>query len=182
MMIERRCDPVSERDMRNMTISAMLLLLAATTVRGQESAIAARGRDSVCSYRDCALGIAPTWNGLAVVRGAGGPRVANLHFFWPADISPALRGDPFARGADSAAASARRAISLRRAGAALTDIGVVATGVALVTGLRARRMQTAQRALGGVGVTALLVSVPLQFAADGALSRAVWWHNLRYTR
>jgi len=25
------------------------------------------------------------------------------------------------------------------------------------------------------------VSVPLQFAADGALSRAVWWHNLRYT-
>ena len=167
--------------MRIMTIPAMLLVLAATTARAQASALAVPRSDSACSYRACALGIAPTWNGLAVVRGVGGPRLANLHFFWPTDISPALRGDPFARGADSAAASARRAIALRRAGAALTDVGVIATGVALVSGLRARRMQTAQRAVGGVGITALLVSVPLQFAADGALSRAVWWHNLRYT-
>src|SRR4051794_36610298 len=119
--------------MRNMTISAMLLVLAGATARGQESATAAPAGESACSYREGARGIAPTWNGLAVVRGTGGPRVANLHFFWPADISPALRGDPFARGADSAAASARRAIALRRAGAALTDIGVVATGVALVS-------------------------------------------------
>ena len=71
--------------------------------------------------------------------------------------------------------------SLRKAGAALTDIGVIATGVALASALRARRMRPAERALGGAGLTALLVSVPLQFAADGALSRAVWWHNLRYT-
>jgi hypothetical protein len=27
---------------------------------------------------------------------------------------------------------------------------------------------------------ALFISVPLQFAADGALSKAVWWHNVRY--
>jgi hypothetical protein len=174
--------------MRNMPISAMPLVLvlvsavAAATARAQGGATVAVQRDSVCSYRDCALGIAPTWNGLAVVRGTGGPRVANLHFFWPADISPALRGDPYARGADSAAASARRALSLRRAGAVLTDLGVVATGVAVVSGLRARRMRTEERAVGGVGFTALLVSVPLQFAADGALSRAVWWHNMRYTR
>jgi hypothetical protein len=167
--------------MRTMMIPAILLALAAMTARAQESAPVAP-RDSACSYRECALGIAPRWNGLAVVRGAGGPRLANLHFFWPTDISPALRGDPFARGADSAAASARRAIALRRAGAALTDVGVIATGVTLVSGLHARRMQTAQRAVGGVGVTALLLSVPLQFAADGALSRAIWWHNLRYTR
>jgi len=167
--------------MRTMTIPAMLLVLAAATARAQQSAPVAPLRDSACSYRACALGIAPSWNGLAVVRGAGGPHVANLHFFWPTDISPALRGDPYARGADSAAASAKRAIALRRAGAALTDVGIVATGVALVSGLRARRMQTAQRAVGGAGVTALLISVPLQFAADGALSRAVWWHNLRYT-
>ena len=168
--------------MRNMTISAMLLVVGAAMAGAQESAGVAPARDSACSYGQCALGIAPTWNGLAVVRGEGGPRVANLHFFFPADISPALRGDPFARGADSAAASAHRAIALRRAGAALTDIGIVATGVALVSGLRAHRVGTAQRATGGVGLTALLVSVPLQFAADGALSRAVWWHNLRYTR
>jgi hypothetical protein len=36
--------------------------------------------------------------------------------------------------------------------------------------------------IGGAGLTALLVSVPIQFAADGALSRAVWWHNVRYVR
>jgi hypothetical protein len=169
--------------MRNMTISAMLFLLTAATspARAQESAVEAAPHDSVCSYRACALGIAPAWNGLAVVRGTDGPRVANLHFFWPADISTALRGDPLARGADSAASSARRAITLRRAGAALTDLGVVATGVAVVSGLRARHLRTRERAVGGLGFAAILVSVPLQFAADGALSRAVWWHNMRYT-
>jgi len=41
-------------------------------------------------------------------------------------------------------------------------------------------VRTEERVVGGVGVAALLVSVPLQFAADGALSRAVWWHNMRY--
>lgn len=30
------------------------------------------------------------------------------------------------------------------------------------------------------GLGALFISVPLQFAADGALSKAVWWHNVRY--
>ena len=167
--------------MRNMTILATLFVLASAAAHAQESATPASPRDSACSYRACALGIAPQWNGLAVIRGEGGPRVANLHFFWPADISPALRGDPLARGADSAAASARRAIALRRAGATLTDLGVVATGIAVVSGLRGRRLRTQERAVGGLGLTALLVSVPLQFAADGALSRAVWWHNLRYT-
>jgi hypothetical protein len=28
----------------------------------------------------------------------------------------------------------------------------------------------------------LMLSIPLQFAADGALSRAVWWHNRRYSK
>jgi hypothetical protein len=171
--------------MRNMTISAMLLVLASVpaVVRAQGGALPiGLSRDSTCAYGDCALGIAPTWNGLAVVRGTGGPRVANLHFFWPHDVSTALRGDPSAIGADSAATSARRAIALRRAGAALTDLGVIATGVALVSGLRARRAGTGERVVGGVGLASILVSVPLQFAADGALSRAVWWHNMRYAR
>jgi hypothetical protein len=169
--------------MRKMTISAMLIALAAAAApaRAQDTAAVAAPRDAACSYRQCAFGIAPTWNGLAVVRGAGGPRMANLHFFWPHDVSAALRGDPFAVGADSAAASARRATSLRRAGATLTDVGIVATAVAVVSGLRARRLRTEERVAGAAGFTALLVSVPLQFAADGALSRAVWWHNLRYT-
>src|SRR5437763_13315768 len=151
--------------MRNVTISTMLLALAtaplAARAQGAPLATGIR-RDSACTYHECALGIAPTWNGLAVVRGTGGPRVANLHFFWPRDVSTALRGDPFAPGADSAAASAQHAIALRRAGAALTDLGVVATGVALVSGLRARRMRTAERVTGGIGLGAMLVSVPLQ--------------------
>jgi len=170
--------------MRNMTISAMLLglVFVAAPARAQDSAAVAPPRDSACSYRECALGIAPTWNGLVVVRGTGGPRVANLHFFWPRDVSAALRGDPQAIGADSAAVGARRAIVLRRAGAALTDLGVLATGVALASGVRAGRLRSEERVVGGAGIAAFLVSLPLQFAADRALSRAVWWHNVRYAR
>ena len=138
--------------------------------------------DSACSYHECALGIVPTWDGLAVVRGSSGPRVANLHFFWPRDVSVALRGDPLAIGADSAATGARRAISLRRVGAAFTDLGVLASGAALVSGMRAGRLRTEERVVGGAGVAAFLVSLPLQFAADRALSHAVWWHNVRYGR
>ncbi len=173
--------------MRNMTVSAMLLALSTlatpATARAQAGdAATAPARDPACSYHDCALGIVPAWDGLAVVRGSSGPRVANLHFFWPSDVSAALRGDPLATGADSAAAGARRAIVLRRAGAALTDVGVLASGIALVSGMRAGRLRREERVVGGAGITACLVSLPLQFAADRALSRAVWWHNVRYGR
>ena len=137
--------------------------------------------DSTCTYSACALGIVPTWNGLAVVRGADGPRVANLHFFWPRQVAHALRGpDGAAPGADSAAAHARRAVSLRRVGAALTDVGVLVAGVAVARSIQRGRARRTEQVLGGAGIGALLISVPFQFAADGALSRAVWWHNLRF--
>jgi hypothetical protein len=136
-----------------------------------------------CSYRDCALSIAPVWNGLAVVRGGDGRRVANLDFFLPRDIAPALRGDaPGAAGADSAFAHAERAVALRRAGAVLTDLGGVAMMVAIVRAASAGRASRRDQVVGGAGLAALLISIPMQFAADGALSRAVWWHNLRYAR
>lgn len=139
--------------------------------------------DAECSYRECALSIAPVWNGLTVVRGADGRRVANLDFFLPRDIAPALRGDaPGALGADSAFAHAERAVALRRVGAVLTDMGGVAMVVAIARAASAGRASRSDRVVGGTGLAALLVSVPLQFAADGALSRAVWWHNLRYAR
>ena len=32
------------------------------------------------------------------------------------------------------------------------------------------------------GAASVGISVPLHFAADGMLSRAVWWHNRRYSR
>ena len=138
--------------------------------------------DTACAYRECALGIAPTWNGLAVVRGTDGVRVANLYFFWPRDVTAALRGDINQPGADSAAAQARRAVSIRRAGATLTDLGVLTLAVAAVRSIRHGKADRTDQILGGAGIGALAISVPFQFAADGALSRAVWWHNLRFAR
>jgi hypothetical protein len=43
-------------------------------------------------------------------------------------------------------------------------------------------MDDSDRVIAVIGAASLGVSVPLQFAADGALSRAVWWHNVRYAR
>jgi hypothetical protein len=61
-------------------------------------------------------------------------------------------------------------------------MGGLAMMVAIVRAASAGRASRTDQVVGGAGLAALLVSVPLQFAADGALSRAVWWHNLRYAR
>ena len=162
-----------------------VLVLCGLTVMVSHSTAAQEGGSSAatCSYRDCALGIAPTWNGLLVVRGAAGTPVANLDFFLPRDIAPVLRGEePGATGADSAFAHARRAVALRRVAASLTDLGALATLVAAVRMAGRSGASPTDQVVGGVGLAALVVSVPLQFAADGALSRAVWWHNARFAR
>jgi hypothetical protein len=162
------------------TSIGFFILLAAMTARngGAQSAAAAR-----CSYADCALSIAPTWNGLAVVRGVEGDRVANLNFFWPGDVSRALVGsEGAAPGVDSAVAEARRAVRIRRIGATLTDAGLAMAAVGVIGAISAGRARRSDEILAGAGVAALGLSVPFQFAADGALSRAVWWHNLRYGR
>jgi hypothetical protein len=139
--------------------------------------------DSAATYRSAALSIAPRWDGLAVVRGANRQMVANLHFFWPRDITPELRGtDTTAIGLDSLTRHAQRAVALRRAGAGFTDLGVLTMTVAVVRSLRAGRFATRDQQLAAAAVGALVVSVPLQFAADGELSRAVWWHNIRFAR
>lgn len=136
-----------------------------------------------CSYRECAVAIVPAWNGLQVVRQSDNRAVANLNFFFPTDISGALAGpDMNVIGADSALFHARHSVALRRIGAAFTDIGGVALGVAAVRALRAGHLDHTNQNTGMAGAGALLLSVPFQFAADGALSRAVWWHNLRYAR
>ena len=164
-----------------MTVLAVMLLMMVVPAAGAQGSGAPLARDA-CEYRACALSIAPTWNGLMVVRGGDAARVANLNFFLPRDIAPALRGDSAALGADSAQAHAARAVRLRRTAAVLTDLGGVAVVVALARAASAGRAETNDRVVGGAGLAALLVSVPIQFAADGALSRAVWWHNLRYAR
>lgn len=165
-------------------LSFLLLALAAARAgSAQQVPTAALSPAPSCDYRSCALGIVPNWSGLAVVRGVDGPRVANLSFFWPHDVSTALRGtDADIAGADSAAAQARRAVQLRRAGAALTDAGIVLGAIAAVRALRAGRLRRADGVIAGAGAAALGLSVPFQFAADGALSRAVWWHNVRFAR
>ncbi len=107
--------------------------------------------------------------------------MANLNFFFPRDIRAALRAEP-AAGSDSAFAQAERALALRRAAAVFTDVGAAAVVAALARVAIAGRTERSDRVAGGGGLAALLVSVPIQFAADGALSRAVWWHNLRFAR
>ena len=139
--------------------------------------------DSATAYRSAAFSIAPRWDGLRVVRGANRQTVANLHFFWPRDITPELRGaDTTVIGLDSLTRHVQRAVALRRAGAGFTDLGVLTMTVAVIRSLRDGRFATRDQQLAAAAVGALLVSVPLQFAADGELSRAVWWHNLRFAR
>jgi len=161
-----------------------IAVACAALVMGARQAAAQGGTApaATCAYHECALSIAPAWNGLLVVRGSTKGHVANLNFFLPRDIAVAVRGDAAAPGADSALAHAQRAVALRRAGAVLTDAGAIAVAVALLRAASAGRAGTSDRVVGGAGLAALLVSVPLQFAADGALSRAVWWHNVRYAR
>lgn len=133
-----------------------------------------------CPYSRCALSIAPRWNGLAVVRGREETQVANLGFFLPRDISPVFRAGGDATG--PSVAEARRAVRIRKAAAVLTDAGAVLLAAGGVRALALRRVDDAGIVALSAGALGLAVSVPLQFAADGALSRAVWLHNLRFAR
>lgn len=160
------------------TISLVIALACASSLGAQSPA-----RDTACTYRTCALSITPTWNGLLVVRGTRAERMANLNFFWPGDVTRVLSGtDLSVAGADSASDQARRAVQLRQAGAIFTDLGALALGLAAADVLINGRLDRGGGFLVGGGLALIGVSVPLQFAADGALSRAVWWHNVRFTR
>lgn len=140
------------------------------------SAQSATPDSAACDYRRCAFGIAPAWDGLAVVRGAEVTRVANLYFLWPRDISSHFRGS------DSAMTHVNRALHLRRIGAVLTSAGALTLVAAAARALDAGRARRSDSMLALAGAGAFGVSVPFQFAADGELSRAVWWHNLRLGR
>lgn len=175
---------MSPRRLLAFVISAAATLSAiSTSVLAQRAEPAGHERPAAeCSYESCALGITPRWNGLAVARGAAGVEVANLNFFWPRDISSALRTSAASDGADPAYREARLAVSLRRIGAVLTDGGLVLAAVGAVGALHAGHIRRVDGAFIAAGGAALGVSIPLQFAADGALSRAVWFHNARFAR
>lgn len=136
-----------------------------------------------CDYRTCALSIITGLDGPSILRGVPARRIATLSFFWPGDITATLAGDDrTVAGADSAAAEARYALQMRQVGAALTDGGIAMVGIAALAALRARHVRTSDGIIAAVGIAAIGVSVPFHFAADGALGRAVWWHNVRYGR
>ena len=160
---------------RLLTIAAAAALLASSALGAQQAATGVAA-DGACSYERCALGIAPTWSGLNVVRGADGTRVASLGFFWPRGLTRVFAGS------DSASRYAARAVRVRRGGALLTDAGLMLLGYAAARQLRDGGMRDGDRVVAGVGAASLAASVPLQFAADGLLSRAVWWHNARFGR
>jgi hypothetical protein len=157
-------------------LAVSLLGCAASACRLAAQATPVPPVDSECDYRRCALSIAPAWNGLALVEGQTGRRTANLNFFWPRSLAPVFVGS------DSAARYGARAVKVRRGAAVLTDVGAVVLGYALAQRASTGRLEGGARVAAGVGAAAIFVSVPLHFAADGYLSRAVWWHNARYAR
>ena len=129
-----------------------------------------------CTYESCALGLAPAWNGLSITRGISQREIANLGFFWPSDIRPVF--------SDNAPAleAATEALRVRTVAAVLTDVGLVLLGTGLARAGFQREFDGFSRVLTGVGAASLGISVPLHFAADGYLARAVWWHNRRFSR
>lgn len=154
-----------------------LVLLAAIAIvslpRESEAQVRA---PSNCTYQSCALGLAPVWDGLAVVRGDSEKRVATLGFFLPGDVSSVFADDPDALDA------ARDAVSIRQIGAVLTDGGLALAATGIARALFRRDWDKLSTALTAAGVASLGVGVPFQFAADGQLSRAVWLYNRRFTR
>ena len=129
-----------------------------------------------CTYQTCALGLAPVWDGLAVTRGDSERRVATLGFFLPGDVSSVFEGDA------EALEAARAAVQMRQIGAALTDGGLVLAATGIARALFRRDWDKLSTAFTIGGATALGVSIPVQFAADGQLSRAVWLYNRRFAR
>jgi len=174
---------ICEHEEPLMKIFLATVVAATLTAARAGNAQSAPVGGSACDYQTCALTIAPRWNGLAIVRGISGETVDNLNFFFPHDIGAALgaNGGKYA-GADSVAVAAQRAVQLRRIGAVFTDVGLLALLVGAVGAATSASNSHANGVLLGIGVAALGVSVPFQFAADGALSKAIWWYNLRYAR
>jgi hypothetical protein len=120
--------------------------------------------------------VVPAWNGLDLVRGESGEHVARLGFFWTKDLSPVFAGEP------QAVVFARKAVHTRRTAAIFTDVGAALLVAALVGGAADPDHADTYRGLAIGGAVSFGIGVPLQFAADGHLSRAVWWHNVRFAR
>jgi hypothetical protein len=132
--------------------------------------------DSSCAYDRCALNIVPRLFALDVVRGAREDRVASLAFLLPKRVVPAFAGS------EAAEQHAAHAFRLRRTAAVLTDLGLVVVVSAGSRAAASARGRSAASTMTGVGLAMIASSVPIHFAADGELSRAVWEYNRRFGR
>lgn len=157
-----------------LTAIVSLALIASSSAVSRAQAPASTPAN--CTYQTCALGLAPVWNGLDVTRGDSQRTVATLGFFIPQDISSVFAEDAEARDA------ARDAFRLRQIGAGLTDAGVILAATGLARALFNWDWDGWSTGLTLAGGASLAAGVPFQFAADGALSRAVWLFNRRFAR
>lgn len=133
--------------------------------------------DSTCGYTRCALSIAPRLSGLDVVRGDAEQRIASLAFLWPRDVTHAFEADPVATR------FAARASSRRRWAAVMTDAGAAIMAVGLLSIERKdQRVRREPGLIAASGAVLVAASVPIHFAADADLARAVWRYNLRFSR
>ena len=149
--------------------AAIALSFAARTAAGQ-------GADSTCGYERCALNIMPRLLALDVIRGSAEARVSSLGFLFPRRVTTLFVGsEPAQRHAD-------HAFALRRVAAVLTDVGVVVAASAGTRALAASSHREGATAAAIAGVAMVASSVPIHFAADGELSRAVWEYNRRFSR
>jgi hypothetical protein len=114
----------------------------------------------------------PRLSALDVVRGSSEDRVGSLAFLFPHSVNAAFRGS------DTAQLHASRAYRLRRVAAGLTDVGIL-MGAAATT----RVVPSSRRGIAvSVAFAMVASSVPIHFAADAALSRAVWAYNRQFSR
>lgn len=152
---------------------ALRVVAAASPATAQVGAVSPAG--AACDFTRCGLGLLPRLTGLDVVRGADETPVASLGFLRAGDVRPAFAGDT------AAVRHAVMAMRLRRAGAALTTLGIAGAAAAVWRGALSHD-RAGSAAFAAAGATLFAVSVPVQFAADAELSRAVWIYNRRFTR
>lgn len=147
----------------------------ALSILAAPAAARAQSLEAPCDYAHCGLAILPRLSGLDVVRGPDEVRVASLPFLRARDVRPAFAGDV---DAQRHALSATR---LRRAGSLFTVLGIAGGATAAWRGASAHD-RVGAAAFGAAGASLFLVSVPLHFAADAELSRAVREFNRRFAR
>lgn len=156
-------------------VAAVIIgLVAAPTAASAQSATPTAAAQTTCvRYDECAYNLVPRGLGLAVVRGESEVHVATLGFLWPGRLDGIFGDDAAAERLGAAAVRTRRVAALFTVG----GLAALATG-----GLLAMEDEDAALGVAAAGAVSLAVSVPLQFRADGLLSRAVWRYNARFAR